>query len=128
MSMWDKLQKELDRVGESAKDVLDEGKLRIELFRVRQLADRAAEALGYAVHRAKRDGKELDAETFAKLDGALAKQEAEARRIEDELARIRAREMGSAEPAAAGADATGAGAAAPPGASTAADGSTSTGA
>lgn len=126
MSMWDKLQKELDRVGESAKDVLDEGKLRIELFRVRQLADRAAEALGYAVHRARRDGTELDAETMGRLDGALAKHEAEATRIEAELARIRARETG--EPAAAGADATGAGAAPPPGSSTAADGSTSTGA
>jgi hypothetical protein len=119
MSMWDKFQKELDRAGEAAKDVLDEGKLRIELFRVRQLADRAAEALGYAVHRAKRDGKELDAETVARLDGALGVQETEAQRIEAELARLRQKDAAgttdSAEPAAAGA-------------STAADGSTSTGA
>jgi hypothetical protein len=120
-SMWEKLQKELDRVGESAKDVLDEGKLRIELFRVRQLADRAAEALGYAVHRAKRDGKELDAETMARLDGALAGHETEARRIEAELARIKAKEAGATEPAAgAGEPASSA--------TSAADGSTATGA
>lgn len=101
MSVWDKFQRELDRAGEAAKDVLDEGKLRIELFRVRQLADRAAEALGYAVHRAKRDGKELDAETMTRLDGALAVHETEAQRIDAELARLKQKE--SAEPAASAA-------------------------
>jgi hypothetical protein len=123
MSMWDKFQKELDRAGEAAKDVLDEGKLRIELYRVRQLADRAAEALGYAVHRAKREGKDLDAETMARLDGALGAQETEAQRIEAELARLRQKDAAEApeagEPAASGASTS---------TSTAADGSTSTGA
>lgn len=89
MSMWDKVQKELDKAGEAAKDVLDEGKLRIELFRVRQLADRAAEALGYAVHRARADGKDLDAESMTRLDGALAGHHAEVKRIETELERLR---------------------------------------
>lgn len=101
MSVWDKFQKELDRAGEAAKDVLDEGKLRIELYRVRQLADRAAEALGYAVHRAKRDGKELEAETMARLDSALGVHETDALRIEAELERLRQKE--SAEPAASAA-------------------------
>ncbi len=101
-SMWDKMEKELSKVGEGVKDVLDEGKLRIELFRVRQLADRAAEKLGYAVHRAKREGGELDAETMTRLDGALAVHENEARRIEAELEKLRQKERGT-EPADASA-------------------------
>ncbi len=101
-SMWDKMEKELSKVGEGVKDALDEGKLRIELFRVRQLADRAAEKLGYAVHRAKREGGELDAETMTRLDGALAVHEDEARRIEAELEKLRHKDAG-AGPAATGA-------------------------
>ncbi len=85
MSLWDKFQKELDRAGVVAKGALDEGKIRIEMFRVRQLADRAAENLGYAVHRARREGRELDAETLAKLDEVLGRHEDEARRLEEEL-------------------------------------------
>ena len=85
MSLWDKFQKELDRAGVVAKGALDEGKIRIEMFRVRQLADRAAEKLGYAVHRARREGRELDAETLAKLDEVLGRHEDEARRLEEEL-------------------------------------------
>ncbi len=85
MSLWDKLQQELDRAGTAARGALDEGKVRIELFRVRQLADKAAEALGYAIHRAKRDGKEIDAETFARLEATLAEHEKEATRLEAEL-------------------------------------------
>lgn len=87
MGLWEKVQKELDRAGTAARDALDEGKIRIELFRVRQLADKAAQSLGYAFHRAKRDGKELDTETFERLDGALRAQEDEARRLEGELAK-----------------------------------------
>lgn len=89
MSLWDKLQKELDRAGTAAKGALDEGKIRIELFRVRQLADKAAEALGYAVHRARRDGRDLDAETLARLDATLAEHEKEATRLEAEIAKAR---------------------------------------
>ena len=87
MGLWEKVQKELDRAGTAARDALDEGKIRIELFRVRQQADKAAQALGYAVHRAKRDGKELDPETLERLDGAVRTQEDEARRLEGELAK-----------------------------------------
>lgn len=117
MSMWDKIQKELDKAGEAAKDVLDEGKLRIELFRVRQLADRAAEALGYAVHRARADGKEVDADTMTRLDGALAGHHAEVTRIEAELAQIRERARAmdeEPESAATGASSSADGSATPP--------------
>ena len=87
MGLWEKVQKELDRAGTAAREALDEGKIRIELFRVRQQADKAAQALGYAVHRATRDGKELDPETIERLDGAVRAHEDEARRLEGDLAK-----------------------------------------
>ena len=89
MGLFDKLKGEMKTAGEAVRDTLDEGKTRIEIFRVRQSADAAAQALGYAVHRAKRDGKELDAETLTRLDATLAKHEAEATRLDRELARHR---------------------------------------
>ncbi|MHB1298709.1 MAG: hypothetical protein ACYC0B_09305 [Gemmatimonadaceae bacterium] len=89
MSLWDKFQKELDRAGDAAKGALDEGRLRIELFRVRQLADKAAESLGYAVHRARREGRELEVEAMTRLDGALTRHDDEATRIEAEIAKLR---------------------------------------
>ncbi len=88
MGLWEKVQAELDKAGNAAKGALDEGKLRIELFRVRQQADKAAQALGYAVHRAKRDNTELAAETLEHLHGQLAKQEAEAKQLEEDLAKV----------------------------------------
>ena len=60
MALWNKLKTELDRAGRAAQDALDEGKLRLEAFRARQLADKAAQALGYAVFRAKQAGQEPD--------------------------------------------------------------------
>ena len=52
MALWDKLSTELRSAGKAARGALDEGKIRLELFRTRQLADKAAQALGYAVHQA----------------------------------------------------------------------------
>ena len=85
MGLFDELERELDRAGEAAKQALDEGRLRVALHRVRRKADEAAAALGFAVHRARKDGQELDAETTARLDSALAEQTAELDRIEAEL-------------------------------------------
>jgi hypothetical protein len=85
MAIWDKLKHELDRAGKAAQDALDEGKLRLEAFRVRQLADKAAQALGYAVFRAKQAGGDLDADTYARLSATLAAHEAEAARLEAEM-------------------------------------------
>ena len=64
---------------------LDEGKVRLEAFRTRQLADKAAQALGYAVYRAKQSGAELDPETYARLSATLATHETEAARLEQQL-------------------------------------------
>ena len=88
MALWDKLKTELDRAGKVAQGALDEGKVRLEAFRVRQLADKAAQALGYAVYRARQMGQELDADTFGRLSSTLAAHEAEATRYEAQLAEI----------------------------------------
>ena len=85
MAIWDKLRTELDRAGKAAQSALDEGKVRLEAFRTRQLADKAAQAFGYAVYRAKQSGQDLDPETNARLTATLSTHEAEAARLEQQL-------------------------------------------
>lgn len=98
MGLWDKLQSELDRAGSAAKGALDEGKIRIELFRVRQQADKAAQSLGYAVHRAKRNGLELEAELLTSLLGTLTRHEDEAKTLEEQLAATLGKSAAASEP------------------------------
>ncbi|HUQ84134.1 MAG TPA: hypothetical protein VM076_23490 [Gemmatimonadaceae bacterium] len=90
MAIWDKLKTELDRAGKAAQSALDEGKIRLEAFRTRQLADKAAQALGYAVYRAKQSGGDIDPESYARLSATLATHEAEATRLEQQLRDIAA--------------------------------------
>lgn len=87
MSVWDKLHTELNRAGRAAQGAFDEGRLRIEIFRVRQLADKSAQALGYAVYRARAKGEELDAAGWDRLAATLREHEAEATRLEEQLQR-----------------------------------------
>ena len=67
MALLDRLKQELDRAGKVAQDAFDDGKTRLEAFRTRQLADKAAQALGYAVYRSKKSGGDLDAATYDRL-------------------------------------------------------------
>jgi hypothetical protein len=90
MSFLDKLQVELNRAGRAAQDAIDEGRLRLEIFRVRQLADKAAQALGYAVYRARAKGEELDAAAWDRLTATLKEHEAEATRLDAELTKVKA--------------------------------------
>lgn len=85
MAFIDKLRDELDRAGKAAQGALDEGKTRLEAFRTRQLADKAAQALGYAVFRAKQSGGEIDADTYSRLAATLATHDADAARYEEDL-------------------------------------------
>lgn len=87
MALWDRLRTELDRAGRVAQTAFDEGRTRLELARVRQLADRAAQALGYAVFNARREDRELDADSYARLSSTLAAHQAEIERLEEELRR-----------------------------------------
>ena len=89
MAFIDKLKEELDRAGRAAQGALDEGKTRLEAFRTRQLADKAAQALGYAVFRAKQGGADVDADTYSRLAATLATHDAEASKYEAELEKRR---------------------------------------
>ena len=101
MAIWDKLKTELDRAGRAAQSAFDEGKVRLEMMRVRQLADKAAQALGYAVYNARKAGNELDAETYARLSSTLAAHEAEAQRLEGQLEAARSNQSGDTGPGGA---------------------------
>ena len=85
MPLWTKLRTELDRAGRVAQSAFDEGRLRLEAMRARQLADRAAQALGYAVYRAKTDGREIEADLLASLTATLSAHEAEVASLEQKL-------------------------------------------
>ncbi|MEJ7758887.1 MAG: hypothetical protein WKF55_04770 [Gemmatimonadaceae bacterium] len=85
MAFIDKLKEELDRAGKAAQGAFDDGKTRLEAFRTRQLADKAAQSLGYAVFRARQSGSDVDSDTYDRLSATLATHDAEASRYETEL-------------------------------------------
>jgi hypothetical protein len=89
MALWTKLRSELDRAGRVAQNAFDEGRLRLEAMRARQLADRAAQALGYAVYRARVEGREIEVDLYASLSAKLASHEAEATSLETKLREVR---------------------------------------
>ena len=90
MAIWDKVKQGIDKAGKAAQDVFDEGKLRIDAYRAREQADKAAEALGYAVFRAKDAGHELEAEALDRLMVAMRLRDIEAKALEKDLATARA--------------------------------------
>ena len=85
MALLDRLKQELDRAGKVAQDAFDDGKTRLEAFRTRQLADKAAQALGYAVYRARKSGGDIDAATYDRLRATLETHDTEAARLEAEI-------------------------------------------
>ena len=85
MAIWNKVKTEIDRAGRAAQTAIDEGKLRLEAMRSRQLADKAAQALGYAIFRARQGGQELETDVYARLSGSLAAREAEAVKLEEQI-------------------------------------------
>jgi hypothetical protein len=100
MPIWGRLKHELDRASRAAQGAIDEGRVRLEVFRGRQLADRAAQVLGYAVYRARKDGGEVSAEEFARHAAEIARAEAEIERLEGQLADARRRPTGETGPTA----------------------------
>jgi hypothetical protein len=86
MALWDKLSTELRSAGKAARGAIDEGKLRLELFRIRQLADKAAQALGYAVYQAHQSGAEPAPDAIRRLEATLAEHDAAAKKLEAALA------------------------------------------
>ena len=86
MALFDKLRQELDRAGRQAQRALDEGRLRLDLYRARQSTDRFAQRLGYAVFRAKQESREVGAEEMASHINNLTASEAEITRLETLIA------------------------------------------
>jgi len=86
MALLDKLRQELDRAGRSAQRAIDEGRLRLDLYRARQSADRFAQRFGYAVFRAKQSGSELPLEEYTAHVNNLTAAEAEITRLETLIA------------------------------------------
>jgi len=82
MALIDRLRQELDRAGRSAQRALDEGRVRLELYRARQSLDRFAQRLGYAVFNAKKSGGELPAEEMLAHMNNLTAAQAEVARLE----------------------------------------------
>lgn len=86
MPLWDKLKTELDRAGRVAQQALDEGRVRLELHRARQGADRTAATLGRAAFKAREAGMELPAEEYEALAAPMRASEQEIARLEEQLA------------------------------------------
>jgi hypothetical protein len=98
MAIWGRLKQELDRASRVAQGAIDEGRVRLEVFRARQRADRAAQALGYAVHRARKGGSELATAELDRLMAEMTAAENEINRLETQLTDVR-RQPADAPPA-----------------------------
>jgi hypothetical protein len=71
-TLFDRLNQELEAFSRKAQSALDEGKLQIELLRLRRKQDQAARDLGLLVHRRERGGDADPRRTEAlllRLDG-----------------------------------------------------------
>jgi len=90
-TLFDRLNQELEAFGKKAQAALDEGKLQIELLRVRRKRDGAARDLGLLVHRRERGG-EADPRRVDALLLRLDDLEADIARLERQVAEQRRRE------------------------------------
>ncbi len=97
-TLFDRLNHELEAFGKKAQAALDEGKLQIELLRVRRQLDKAARDLGLLVHRRERGG-ETEARRFDALLLRLDDFQAEVARLEKEISGARRSEHRAPEPA-----------------------------
>ena len=98
-TLFDRLNQELEAFGKKAQAALDEGKLQIELLRLRRRQDNAARDLGLMVHRRERGG-ELEPRRIDALMLRLDDLQAEIGRLEVQIAQAR-RGTGSPPPSPA---------------------------
>lgn len=87
-TLFERLNTELEAIGRKAQSALDEGKLQIELLRVRRRQDNAARDLGLLVHRRER-GAEAEPRRVDALLLRLDDLEQEIARLERQLAETR---------------------------------------
>jgi hypothetical protein len=89
MALWNSLKRELEKAGQVAQGAMDEGKLRLESHRAKQRAESAAASLGFAVYRARAEGRELETERYTVLAANVASAEAEVARLEEALRTVK---------------------------------------
>ena len=89
-TLFDRLNQELEAFGKKAQAALDEGKVQIELLRVRRKRDGAARDLGLLIHRRERGG-EVEPRRVDALLLRLDDLEAEITRLEQQVAEQRQR-------------------------------------
>lgn len=82
MALLDRLRQELNLAGKSAQRALDDGRLRLDLYRARQTVDKLAQRFGYAVFRARASGSDLLPDEYASNVSNLTAAEADVQRIE----------------------------------------------
>ena len=87
-TLFDRLNQELEAFGRKAQSAIDEGKLQIELLRMRRRQDNTARDLGLLVHRRERGG-EADPRRVDALLLRLDDVEAEISRLERQLGEAR---------------------------------------
>jgi hypothetical protein len=89
-TLFDRLNQELEAFGKKAQAALDEGKLQIELLRVRRRQDNAARDLGLLVHRRERGG-EVDATRIETLMRRIDDLQGDMARLERQIGESRGR-------------------------------------
>jgi hypothetical protein len=89
MAIWGRLKQELDRASRAAAGAIDEGRVKLEVFRLRQRADKAAQTLGYAVYRARQEGRELAATEYDAAARDITEAQSEIARLEAQLTDLR---------------------------------------
>ena len=105
-TLFDRLNTELEAFGRKAQSALDEGKLQIELLRIRRRQDKAARDLGILSHRRERGG-EAEPRRVDALLLRLDDLEKEIQRLERQLAETRQHRAAAGAPPAAEAGAAG---------------------
>ena len=85
MSILNRLNRELETFGRKAQAALDEGKLQLELVRLRRQRDNTARELGVLVHRRERTG-EAEPRRIDALMTRIDELEAEIARVQREMA------------------------------------------
>ena len=87
-TLFDRLNQELEAFGKKAQAALDEGKLQIELLRIRRRRDNAARDLGLLVHRRERGG-EIEAPRIEALMLRIDDLQADMTRLEHQIGESR---------------------------------------
>jgi hypothetical protein len=91
MTLWEKVSKGIDSAKKATESAIDEGKLRVAAYKARQRANTRAETLGYAVARAKAEGRDPDPDAIGRLVDSVNAADKEASGLE-------AQTRGSGEP------------------------------